>query len=123
MSKNLFYNAHHSFIKFKNITDFKELSLDSMYKKLSDFYKKINEFKNFVPQKKGNEDLKTKVLDSDGEIVLFSVYRIIFTRKNITNKKMIQTKKITNFWLIKKKWVWTGNYFKITSIFKGLVKC
>ena len=94
-----------------------------MYKKLSDFYKKINEFKNFVPQKKGNEDLKTKVLDSAGEIVLFSVYRITFTRKNITNKKMIQTKKITNFWLIKKKWVWTGNYFKITSIFKGLVKC
>ena len=36
--KNLFYNARHSFIKFKNITDFKELSLDSMYKKLSDFY-------------------------------------------------------------------------------------
>ena len=36
--KNLFYNVHHSFIKFKNITDFKELSLDSMYKKLSDFY-------------------------------------------------------------------------------------
>ena len=68
-----------------------------MYKKLSDFYKKINEFKNFVPQKKGNEDLKTKVLDSAGEIVLFSVYRITFTRKNITNKKMIQTKKITNF--------------------------
>ena len=95
--RNLFYNAHHSFIKFKNISDFKELSPDSMYKKLSDFYKKINEFKNFVPQKKGNEDLKTKVLDSAGEIVLFSVYRITFTRKNITNKKMIQTKKITNF--------------------------
>ena len=95
--RNLFYNAHHSYIKFKNISDFKELSLDSMYKKLSDFYKKINEFKNFVPQKKGNEDLKTKVLDSAGEIALFSVYRIIFTRKNITNKKMIQTKKITNF--------------------------
>ena len=95
--RNLFYNAHHSFIKFKNISDFKELSLDSMFKKLSNFCKKINEFKNFVPQKKGNEDLKTKVLDSAGEIVLFSVYRIIFTRKNITNKKMIQTKKITNF--------------------------
>ena len=86
--KNLFYNAHHSFIKFKNITDFKELSLDSMYKKLSDFYKKNNEFKNLVPQKKGNEDLKPKVLDSGGEIVLFSVYRIIFTSKNI-KKKMI----------------------------------
>ena len=87
--KNLFYNAHHSFIKFKNISDFKELSLDSMFKKLSNFCKKINEFKNFVPQKKGNEDLKPKVLDSAGEIVLFSVYRIIFTRKNITKKKMI----------------------------------
>ena len=85
--ENLFYNTHHSFIKFKNISDFKELSLGSMYKKLSDFYKKINEFKNFVPQKKGNEDLKQKVLDSAGEIVLFSVYCIIFTRKNIAKKK------------------------------------
>ena len=31
--KNLIYNSQHSFTKFKDIDEFKELSLDSMYKK------------------------------------------------------------------------------------------
>ena len=30
--KNLIYNSRHSFVKFKDIIDFKELSLDSMHK-------------------------------------------------------------------------------------------
>ena len=30
--KNLFYISQHSFVKFKDISDFKELSLDSMQK-------------------------------------------------------------------------------------------
>ena len=38
--KNLMYNSQHSFTKFKDIDEFKELSLDSMYKKLNDFKKK-----------------------------------------------------------------------------------
>ena len=38
--KNLICNSQHSFTKFKNINEFKELSLDSMYKKLNDLKKK-----------------------------------------------------------------------------------
>ena len=37
--KNLIYNSQHSFAKFKHINEFKELSLDSMYKKLNDLKK------------------------------------------------------------------------------------
>ena len=39
--KNLIYNSQHSFAKFKHINEFKELLLDSMYKKLNDFKKKL----------------------------------------------------------------------------------
>ena len=35
--KILIYNSQHSFTKFKDIDEFKELSLVSMYKKLNDF--------------------------------------------------------------------------------------
>ena len=34
--KNLIYNLQLNFTKFKDIDEFKELSLDSMYKKLND---------------------------------------------------------------------------------------
>ena len=36
--KYLVYNLQHSFSKLKNIDEFKELSLDSMYKKLNEFF-------------------------------------------------------------------------------------
>ena len=32
-NKNLFYNLYQNFVKLKDISDFKELSLDSMHKK------------------------------------------------------------------------------------------
>ena len=35
--KHLIYNSQHSFTKFKDIGEFKELLLESMYKKLNDF--------------------------------------------------------------------------------------
>ena len=35
--KYLVYNSQHSFAKFKDFDGFKELSLDSMYKRLNDF--------------------------------------------------------------------------------------
>ena len=35
--KHLIYNSQQSFAKFKDIDEFKELSLDSMYKKPNDF--------------------------------------------------------------------------------------
>ena len=34
--KDLIYNSQHRFTKFKDIDEFKELSLDSMYKRLND---------------------------------------------------------------------------------------
>ena len=34
--KHFIYNSQHGFTKFKDIDEFKELSLDSMYKKLND---------------------------------------------------------------------------------------
>ena len=40
--KNLIYNSQHSFKTFEDIDELKELTLDSMYKKLNDFLKKIN---------------------------------------------------------------------------------
>ena len=45
--KHLIYNSQHSFIKFKDIDEFKKLSLDSMYKKLNDF-KKISSLKLLI---------------------------------------------------------------------------
>ena len=46
--KYLVYNSHHSFTKFKNIDEFKELSLDSVYKKLNDFFKKLISLKLLI---------------------------------------------------------------------------
>ena len=39
LDKNWIYNSQHRFTKFKDIDEFKELSLDSMFKKLNDFKK------------------------------------------------------------------------------------
>ena len=39
IDKCLIYNSQHDFTKFKDINEFKELSLDSMYKKLNDLKK------------------------------------------------------------------------------------
>ena len=39
--KYLIYNSQHNFTEFKDIDVFKELSLDSMYKKRNDFFKKV----------------------------------------------------------------------------------
>ena len=40
--KHLIHNSQHSFIKFKDIDEFRKLSLDSMCKKLNDFKKIIS---------------------------------------------------------------------------------
>ena len=44
-NKYLVYNSQHSFTKFTDLDKFKELSLDSMYKKLNDFKKRFNRLK------------------------------------------------------------------------------
>ena len=48
--KYLVYNSQYSFAKFKNIDEFKELSFDSMFKRLSNFQKRLNMVKNVTPQ-------------------------------------------------------------------------
>ena len=47
--KYLVYNSHNSFRKFNDIDEFKESSLDPMYKKLNDF-KKNDKLKTVDPQ-------------------------------------------------------------------------
>ena len=55
--KNLIYDSKHSFVKYKDIDDIKELSLDSMYKKLNKFNDEITSLKNITSRK---EEKKTK---------------------------------------------------------------
>ena len=51
--KNLFYNSQHSFVKFKDVSDFRDLSLDSMLKKLNDFFiKNLLCLKNLIQKQK-----------------------------------------------------------------------
>ena len=66
--KNLIYNSQHSFIKFKNISEFEELSLNSMHKKLKNFHKKFTNLKNVTPRIETNKKLKEKVLDDAGDL-------------------------------------------------------
>ena len=51
-SKNLIYDNKHSFVKYKDIDDIKELSLDSMYKKLNKFNDEIISLKNVASREK-----------------------------------------------------------------------
>ena len=49
-NKSLAYNSQYSFVKFKDVSEFKELSLDSMHKKMKNFHKKFTDLKNVTPQ-------------------------------------------------------------------------
>ena len=75
--KRLFYNICFSFENFKDINDFKELSLDSMHKKLNDFRKNFNRLKMVSPQTKTNVHLKEKALDNGGNFFkdLYYIYK------------------------------------------------
>ena len=54
------YNQQHSFKKVKDISEFKEMSLDSMHKRLSEFQKKIEGPKKVKPQTKTTEELRVQ---------------------------------------------------------------
>ena len=96
--KNLIYNSQHSFTKFKDIDEFKELSLDSMYKKLTDL-KKINKLKTVNPQTDENKVLKPKVLDNAGDLFndLYYIYKDKYNEEkdglNTKGKKLLYYKK------------------------------
>ena len=66
--KNLIYKSQHSFKKFEDIDEFKELSLESMFKKLNDFKKRFNKLKTVDPQTNENNALRPKVLDNVGDL-------------------------------------------------------
>ena len=75
--KYLIYNPQDSFANFNDIDEFKELSLDSMYKRLNDFKKIFNRLKAVNPEKDTNKVLKENVLDGVGDLFneLYYVYK------------------------------------------------
>ena len=75
------YNSQDSFAKFKDINEFKELSLDSMYKRLKDFQKKFNKLKVVNPQIDENKNLQENVLNNVRD--LFN--ELTFTKINTMN--------------------------------------
>ena len=84
------YNQQHSFAKFKDISNFKEILLDSMHKRLNDFHKRCIKLEGVNPQTKANEDLKAKVLDNAGDIFneLYYIYKEKYEEeKNSLNEK------------------------------------
>ena len=50
--KHLIHNQQHSFAKFKDVSDFKEMSLDSMHERLHDFHKKLLSLKVLIQRRK-----------------------------------------------------------------------
>ena len=90
------YNSQHSFAKFKDIDEFKELSLGSIYKKLNDFQKKFNKLKIVNPQTDNNKVLKEKVLGGVGDILneLYYIYKDRYNEEkdglNTKDKKKLQ---------------------------------
>ena len=86
----MIYNSQGSFVKFKDISDFKELPLDSMHKKQNNFHIKFTGFKNVSRQTKNNEDLKAKVLENVGDLFneLCYIYKERYEEeKDASNKK------------------------------------
>ena len=80
--KYLVYNPQHSFAKLKDIDEIKELTIDSMYKRLNYFKKIFNRLKTVNLQIDNNKVLK-KMLE------IFLMNCILFTRINIVKKKMV----------------------------------
>ena len=82
-SKILIYNSKHSFIKYKDIDEFKELSFDSFYKKLNKFNDEITSLKNVSSRKKEKKELKNQIL-FNAKIFYNELYYIY--KKNATKK-------------------------------------
>ena len=61
-SKNLIYNSKHSFVKYRNIDEFKELPLDSSHKKLNKISDETTSLKNVSSRKEEKKELKYQVL-------------------------------------------------------------
>ena len=91
-------NSHHTFAKFKNINEFKELSLASMHKRLNGFHKRFNKLKIVTPQADNNQVLNEKVFNNFGDIFneLYYICKDRYNEKkdrlNTQDKKKFTTK-------------------------------
>ena len=99
-SKILIYSTQYSFAKLRNIDDIKELSLDSVYKKLNDFHKRFTRFKVVAPRTKDKKILKNKVLSNARNLYnnLHYIYKDKYNKEinslNTENKKKLDYKKL-----------------------------
>ena len=99
-NKKIVHNPQHSFAKFKNIGEIKELSLDSMHKTLKNFHKKFTSLKNVAPRTKSNKNLKNKVLNNAGDLYndLYYIYKNKYNEEinslDTENKKKFDYKKL-----------------------------
>ena len=73
----MIYNSRHSFVKYKDIDKFKDLSLDSFYKKLNKFNNEIVDLRNVSSRKEEKKELKYQVLSNAKKIynVLYYIYK------------------------------------------------
>ena len=116
--KYLIYNSQYSFAKFKDSNDFKELSFDSIHKRLNELYKKFGRFKNFSPQKKEKGILKEKVLSNAGELFneLYYIYKNIYNKeKHLIKKSPLKNQQkllCVNEWINKEKKVINRGLFQ-----------
>ena len=60
----MIYNSRHSFVKYKDIDKFKDLSLDSFYKNLNKFNNEIVDLRNVSSRKEEKKELKYQVLSN-----------------------------------------------------------
>ena len=79
----MIYNSRHSFVKYKDIDKFKDLSLDSFYKKLNKFNNEIVDLRNVSSRKEEKKELKYQVLSNAKKLYneLYYIYK-----KNTTKK-------------------------------------
>ena len=104
--KNLIYNSQYSFTKFKDIDEFKELSVGSMYKKMNHFKKRFNKLKTVDPQTNENKAFKPKVLDNVRGLFneLYYIYKDKYNKEkdglNTKNKKAFYLEKLSLLMII-----------------------
>ena len=99
-SKNLIYNSKYSFLKYKDIDEFKELSLDSFNKKLNKFNNEIVNLRNISSRKEEKKELKYQVLSNAKKLynVLYYIYKEKYNKEinslDTSNKEWLDYKNL-----------------------------
>ena len=99
-SKNLIYNSKYTFVKYKDIDEFKELSLDSFYKKLNKFNNEIVNLRNISSRKEEKKELKYQVLSNAKKLynVLYYIYKEKYNKEinslDTSNKEWLDYKNL-----------------------------